>query len=198
MIRFAKLVRTAASTARRVLTAQLRGLGASGADATAENIDGADAGAGGAEIVQPLGLVARPVLTEHTEALVVELRDGDEVIAIAVVDKSRAALTVEEGGVRLVGAGPNNTTAAGVYIRAAGALELTSEAGQDIRLNTSTGAAVGRVGDAVDAGATPTTGMAAWISLVSAAINAIAPGTIPPGVPSDFGTIAAGAPRVKA
>lgn len=188
MIRFAKLVRTAASTARRVLTAQLRGLGASGADATAENIDGADAGAGGAEIVQPLGLVARPVLTEHTEALVVELRDGDEVIAIAVVDKSRAALTVEEGGVRLVGAGPNNTTAAGVYIRATGALELTSEAGQDILLNVSApGAALGRVGDAV--------------SVTIPALSITVDPTTHKGPPLPMtlsGTITAGAPRVKA
>lgn len=196
MIRFAKLVRTEASTTRRVVTGQLRGFGSSGQDESAENLDGASAAAAGAEIVQPLGLVARPVLSEHTEALIVELRDGDEVIALAVLDKSRAAVVVEEGGVRLVGAGGSNGSA-GVYIRAAGAVEIDSEAGQDVKLNAGT-LAVARETDPVSAGATPVTGMAAWITLVSAFINGIAPGTIPPGVPSDFGTITSGAPNVKA
>jgi phage gp45-like len=53
-----------------------------------------------------------------------------------------------------------------------------------------------RKGDAVGAGSTPVNGMAVWIGLVSAALNAIAGGTIPVGCPSDFGTITGGSGTV--
>jgi len=193
--RFVKVVRTAVSTTRRVLTAQFRGYGSSESDATAENIDGADTAGSGAELVQPLGLVARPVLTSHTEALVVELRDGDEVIAIAVVDKSRAALTVEEGGVRLVGAGPDNTTAAGVYIRAAGKVEIDSEVGEDIVLNAGT-LAVARFSDTVS----KSSDLALWMTQVEGVCNGVVPFSVAPLSPTfvTVGTISSGATRVKA
>ncbi len=77
---FYTVTRTSLGARARVLTAQLRGAGPDGGpEDEAEVI--ADA-----EVLQPLGLFARPHLTEHTEALAVE--SGDEVMVLWTGDKS--------------------------------------------------------------------------------------------------------------
>ena len=134
MLRFAKLLSTAVSSARRVLTAQLRGFGAEGDDDNAEPIEGAAAG-GGVEVLQPLGLMSRPIAGAHTEAVVIDVRDGDEQIAIVMIDKSGAAQNVEEGESRLYS--PAEGTCV-IRLRASGKIEITAKSGQDVVVNGGT------------------------------------------------------------
>ena len=116
MIDFATITNTIASTARRVLTASISGAGDSGDSGTSERVDGC-------EVVQPLGLYARPVLSTLTEALVA--RHADKPVILAIMDKGRSAQAVEEGEVRLYGPGSANAAAV-IRIRADGSIEVTS------------------------------------------------------------------------
>lgn len=119
---FVRVSRTAASTTLRVVTASIVGSGDPGDNASAERVDGC-------ETVQPLGLIARPVLTALTEALVA--RVADKPVVLALLDKSRPAQAADEGGVKLYGVGSSNSAAV-VYIRATGAIEVTSTANTNV------------------------------------------------------------------
>lgn len=178
-----------ATDSARVLMVQLRGAGETGSNDSAEAHDEV-------EVVQPIGLRAHPVVRDSLEAFAVTR--GDERIALFLVDKGRrdGAIEPEAGGLVLNGLAEESAV---VYIRASGDIEITPKTGRDVVLAGGT-RKVARATDPVAVGATPLTGMAAWIALVSTAINTLAPGTIPPGTPSDFGAIdtGAGAPHVKA
>ncbi len=127
MIDFANLPRTIVSTVRRVLTASILGAGDPGDDASAERVDDC-------EVIQPLGLFARPVLSATTEA--VTARYGDDVIILAIVDKGRPPQNVEEGEARLYGPGSANAAAV-VRIRADGTIEVTATEGRNVAINVS-------------------------------------------------------------
>lgn len=193
LLDFVKVSRFTQSTAYRVATIQMTGAGAAGDDEHAEVVDAC-------EVVQPLGLMASPALGANTEALVARL--GDNPVALAIVDKSRPAQDVEEGEVRLYGVGSGNATA-NVRVRNSGAVEVNAKANANVALNVDgTGDVVldggslkvARVTDAVTAGAT----MATWIAALTTFVNGTAPGTLV--LPTDFGTIATsgGAAHVKA
>jgi hypothetical protein len=64
-----------------------------------------------------------------------------------------------------------------------------------IQIGGGSGAAAARIGDAVVAGNTPTSGMLTWISAVTSYINGIAPGTCV--LPTDFGVIDEGSSAVN-
>lgn len=121
---FVRLRAVAASTTRRVVTAQCIGAGAEGDDDGAERWDDA-------EVTQPLGLMAIPVQTATLEGYA--LRRGDEVVVNVIVDKGGAAQTVETGETRLYGVGSSNA-AATVRIRANGDIEVTPAAGRSVIL----------------------------------------------------------------
>lgn len=127
LLDFVNVARTAASTARRVLTASVVGAGDPGDSGSAERVDGC-------EVVQPLGLYARPVLTAMTEALVARL--SDKPVVLAIIDKGRAAQNVEEGEVRLYGPGSANAAAV-VRIRADGSIEVTATDGRNVSISVS-------------------------------------------------------------
>lgn len=133
MLDFVNVARTIASTALRALTASILGAGDPGDDGTAERVDDC-------EVVQPLGLYARPVLTAMTEALIARL--ADRPLILALLDKTRPAQDVEEGEVRLYGPGSANATA-NARIRAAGAVEVNATNNQNVAIN------VGGTGDVV-------------------------------------------------
>ena len=113
---FVRIARTAVSTTRRVVTASIVGIGNVGDDASAERVDNC-------EVAQPLGLFAVPVLTPQTEGVVARL--ADRPFILFVLDKGRTAQSCEAGGAKLYGVGPDNAAAI-VYIRATGAIEVTS------------------------------------------------------------------------
>lgn len=113
---FVRIARTAVSTTRRVVTASIVGIGNVGDDASAERVDNC-------EVAQPLGLFAVPVLTPQTEGVVARL--ADRPFVLFVLDKGRTAQACEDGGTKLYGVGPDNAAAI-VYIRATGAIEVTS------------------------------------------------------------------------
>lgn len=195
LLDFVKVSRFTQSSAYRVATIQMTGAGAAGDDEHAEVVDAC-------EVVQPLGLMASPALGADTEALVARL--GDNPVALAIVDKSRPAQDVEAGETRLYGAGDSNA-AANTRIRASGAVEVNAVENQNVAVNVSgTGDVVldggslkvARVTDAVTINAT----LATWITQVTTAVNALAPGSVTAVPGATVGTIAsaAGAAHVKA
>lgn len=121
---FVRISRTAVSTARRVVTASIVGIGNAGDDASAERVDNC-------EVAQPLGLFAVPVLTSQTEGVVARL--ADRPFILFVLDKGRTAQACEDGGTVLYGVGSANA-AARVYLRAAGAVEVTAKTGQTVTI----------------------------------------------------------------
>lgn len=120
-----KVTALTTSTTRRVVTAQLAGVGSEGDDAAAERFDDA-------EVVQPCGLMARPALTATTEAIGV--RRGDELIALFLIDKGAAVQDVDAGETRLHGAGSSNATTV-IRLRADGSIDITSAANGAININ---------------------------------------------------------------
>lgn len=183
---FLKVTLLTPSTTRRVVTAQLRGMGEDGDDADAEPFDEA-------EVMNPVGFITRPALTPTTEAL--GLRRGDEMVALVIIDKGQSAVNVETGETRVQGCGASNQSAV-IRVRASGAIEITSTGSGAItvtsagavNINSATGTNinvtagtnvvlnggsthVARVGDRVDATAL----MASWISAVSLATGVAAP-----------------------
>ena len=121
---FVRIARTAVSTTRRVVTASIVGIGNVGDDASAERVDNC-------EVAQPLGLFAVPVLTPQTEGVVARL--ADRPFVLFVLDKGRTAQACEDGGTKLYGVGPDNAAAI-VYIRATGAIEVTSVTNTNVTL----------------------------------------------------------------
>jgi hypothetical protein len=124
LLDFVKVSRLTVSTVRRVTTVQITGAGAEGADSTAETVSSC-------EVIQPLGLMAYPTLGTGTEALIARI--GDNPVALALIDKTRTAQAVEAGGVKMYGPGDGNAAAV-VYIRASGAVEVTSKTNTNVTL----------------------------------------------------------------
>ena len=191
---FARVLTAAASSSTRVVTAQVAASG------TESNVDGETERGDAVEVLQPLGLMAVPAVTSTTQAPF--LRMGDQMVGLAIIDKGAPAQAVEAGEARLYGPGSGNSTA-NVRVRNSGAVEVNAKANSNVALNVDgTGDVVldggslkvARVTDAVTAGATMTT----WIAAVTTFVNGIAPGTAV--LPTDFGTIATsgGATHVKA
>lgn len=77
---------------------------------------------------------------------------------------------------------------ASVVIDPAGKVAVTPAPGQVVELAGPGGLAVARETDPVAVAA----GMATWMGQVATAINGLAPGSVSPPAPADFGTIAAG------
>jgi len=126
-IEFHKVTATSLGDQKRVMLAQLQGLGDESDDENAETTDDA-------EVLQPLGLIARPDLTEETEALV--FRAGPEVVAMGLLDKSLTPRfdedpAVAEGETRLYGA---KERAAMVRLKDDGSVEVRSKDGQAITI----------------------------------------------------------------
>ena len=180
-VEFGKVLGVTVSGNSRATTLQLAATGQEGDDDGAERIDAV-------EVLQPAGLMDAPSLSATAEAAFVRI--GDQVIALAVIDKGAPAQAVEAGEVRLYGPGSSNASAV-IRIRADGSIEITPKAGTNVVLAGGS-QSVARATDPVGAGAT----MATWITAVSGFINGLAPGTVIP--PSDFGTITSGAAQVKA
>lgn len=180
---FARVTLSKVGERARTLTIQIRVNGNEGSEELAEPADGV-------EVAQPLGLIARPVITTTVEALV--LRIGDEFIALNLQDKGGAQVACDEGEAVMYSPKEPSCVA---RCRADGAMQLTPKAGQDLVLNGGT-LKVARVTDATVAASA----MAVWMGGVATFINTLAPGTLNPALPTDFGTISplAGAPNVKA
>lgn len=115
-LEFVKVTAVAVSSTSRAMTAQTAGAGAEGDDNGAERFDGV-------EVLQPLGVMSSPILTDTTEAVAV--RRGDELVALFLIDKGRSAQAVESGETRLHGAGTNNQTTV-IRLRADGSIDITS------------------------------------------------------------------------
>lgn len=127
IIEFVKVTAAAASEEVRTVTLQARGVGPEGDDEASEAFDSV-------EFVQPAGLMAVPMTTADTEAVIV--RRGDEAVALVVIDKGRAAQDVESGETRLYGCGASNQTAV-IRIRANGAIEITTASNQPLNLTAN-------------------------------------------------------------
>ena len=144
------------------------------------------------EVVEHPGLRARPVVRDTTEALVLELPNGDRFAFLLDKGAREGGVALEAGETQLRGCASAATV---VRLRASGDIEVTPAEGRSVIL-AGGNARVARVGDAVSAGGGPG-GMAAWIAAVTAAINALtAPGTV--AAPANFGAVAAGAEHVLA
>ncbi len=173
-----KVTRAAPGEREDVLVAQGRGPGGAPDDAL--------------EVVEHPGLRARPVVRESTEALVIELPNGDRFAFILDKGAREGGVALEAGETQLRGCA---APACVVRLRASGDIEVTPADGRHVILACGS-ASVAREGDAVSAGG-GINGMSSWITAVTAAINALAgPGTVTP--PTNFGEVAEGAEHVLA
>lgn len=191
MITFAKITRTRLGERARALFAQMRGLGSEGDDEAAQSIDDA-------EVVQPLGLFARPVIRRGLEALMLWI--GEETVAAFMINKSEPRLDVEEGETRLYGAKESSCR---VRMRADGSIDVEAKSGAAIRITASDGANIVLNGGSLDVArktdaVSPSTDMTTWMTSVATAINALATGSVAPPVPASFATITGGNTTVKA
>jgi phage gp45-like len=182
MLRFAKVKLTSLATGARALLAQLRGLGPEADDAASEPYDDA-------ELLQPMGLICRPVRSDTLQALVFEL--SEDLVGLLLRDKGQPAFTgLNEGDTMLYAAGDGTVK---ILLRASGRIEITAKAGSDIVHNGGS-LEVARRTDPV----APTALMTTWMTQVSGYINGLVPGTVTPPTPLSFGAISAGAANVKA
>lgn len=168
MISVHRITRTAPAEGRNVITAQGRGHGGAPDDSI--------------EIVETPGLRARPPVRASSEALVLELPNGDRFAFLVDKGARTGAVACEDGETQLHGAANAATV---IRLRASGDIEITPATGRNVILAGGT-AKVAREGDAVAAASS----MASWISAVSTAL------TLTP--PAGFGAVAAGADHVKA
>ena len=122
---FAQVLAAEVSTNTRCLTVQISASGDQG-----DNNSDTERG-DGVEVAQPLGLFAVPTITATTQAPF--LRVGDQMYALAVIDKGAATQACETGGTKVYGAGSGNAAAV-VYIRASGAIEVTAKTGQTVTI----------------------------------------------------------------
>lgn len=179
MIEFGKVLGVTVSGNSRATTLQIAATGQEGDDDGAERIDAV-------EVLQPAGLMAAPSLSPTAEAAFVRI--GDQVIALAVVDKGAPSQAVEAGEVRLYGPGSSNAAAV-IRIRADGSIEITPKAGTNVVLAGGT-LSVARATDPVS------------VTLTALQIaTIIAPpggGPCTGGSITLTGTISSGAPQVKA
>lgn len=116
MIEFGKILGIAVSGESRATTLQIAATGQEGDDEGAERIDAV-------EVLQPAGLMAAPALSPTAEAAFIRL--GDQVVALALLDKGATTQSVEAGEVRLYGPGSSNASAT-IRIRANGSIEILS------------------------------------------------------------------------
>lgn len=211
MIDFYTVTSSALGTRGRGVQLQLRGFGVTGDDDGAEGFDGA-------ELLHPLGIESRPVITPHTEAACVWL--GNQLVALGVVDQGRDKLTdLEVGETRVHAAGKPDArlrmradgsveceavsgkaitlraNGATITITADGDIELAPATGRTTKLGPTATKAVAVNGDVVNASGTPVppTGMAGWMASVTAALG----GAVPPP-PTQLGTVAGSTAKVRA
>jgi hypothetical protein len=184
MLRFAKVTLTSAGHRRaRAARAAARPRARGATTPTSEPYDDA-------ELLQPMGLICRPVRSDTLQALVFEL--SDELVGLLLRDKGQPAFTGRERGRdALYAAGDGNVKI--LLQRASGRIEITAKAGSDIVHNGGS-LEVARRTDPV----APTALMTTWMTQVSGYINGLVPGTVTPPTPLSFGAISAGAANVKA
>ena len=123
-VEFGKVLGVTVSGNSRATTLQLAATGQEGDDDGAERIDAV-------EVLQPAGLMAAPSLSATAEAAFVRI--GDQVIALAVIDKGAPSQAVEAGEVRLYGPGSSNASAT-IRIRADGSIEIVSAGATLVKL----------------------------------------------------------------
>lgn len=138
MFRHLKVTRTRLGERARTLLAQIRGFGSEGADDSAEAQDDI-------EVVQPFGLLARPVIAAGLELLGVEI--GDSTLGLALLNKALSVLDVEEGETRLYGAKESSCR---VRMRADGSIDVEAKSGAAIRITTAGGANIVLNGGTLD------------------------------------------------
>lgn len=124
MIEFGKVLGVTVSGNSRATTLQIAATGQEGDDDGAERIDAV-------EVLQPAGLMAAPSLSATAEAAFIRI--GDEVIALALIDKGASSQSVEAGEVRLYGPGSSNASAT-IRIRADGSIEIVSAGATLVKL----------------------------------------------------------------
>jgi hypothetical protein len=124
MIEFGKVLGVTVSGNSRATTLQIAATGQEGDDDGAERIDAV-------EVLQPAGLMAAPSLSATAEAAFIRI--GDEVIALALIDKGASSQSVEAGEVRLYGPGSSNASAT-IRIRANGSIEIVSAGATLVKL----------------------------------------------------------------
>ena len=124
MIEFGKVLGVTVSGNSRATTLQIAATGQEGDDDGAERIDAV-------EVLQPAGLMAAPSLSSTAEAAFIRI--GDEVIALALIDKGASSQSVEAGEVRLYGPGSSNASAT-IRIRADGSIEIVSAGATLVKL----------------------------------------------------------------
>jgi hypothetical protein len=124
MIEFGKVLGVTVSGNSRATTLQIAATGQEGDDDGAERIDAV-------EVLQPAGLMAAPSLSATAEAAFIRI--GDQVVALALLDKGAATQSVEAGEVRLYGPGSSNASAV-IRIRANGSIEILSAGATVVKL----------------------------------------------------------------
>jgi phage gp45-like len=138
MLRFAKVKLTSLATGARALLGQLRGLGPEADDAASEPYDDA-------ELLQPMGLIARPARSDTLQALVFEI--AEELLGLLVRDKGQPAITdLEEGETRLYAA---NNGACRIRLKANGDVVIEMAAGHNVYVGGTSGAVPIALGDTV-------------------------------------------------
>lgn len=107
-----------------VVTASMDGAGDSTDDNETER-------ANGAEIVQPLGIAARPKISANSEAVIA--RSGDDIVVLAVIDKSAQPVATDEGDTIVYATGKPREC----YSRYKddGSIRVFMSAGKDMRIN---------------------------------------------------------------
>lgn len=121
MIDFGRIFRFAVDATLRVVTAQVAQFG----DDESGDVEQEDE----AEVLHPCGFIARPVVTDTLEGVVVQR--GDEAVVLVVIDKGAPAQNVEEGEARVHGVGSGNAAAV-IRIRNNGDIEITPKSGRNV------------------------------------------------------------------
>jgi hypothetical protein len=124
VIEFGKVLGVTVSGESRATTLQIAATGQEGDDEGAERIDAV-------EVLQPAGLMAAPSLSPTAEAAFIRI--GDQVVALALLDKGASSQSVEAGEVRLYGPGSSNASAT-IRIRADGSIEIVSAGATVVKL----------------------------------------------------------------
>lgn len=203
MIDTFRAIATTLGARARVVLARLRGVGTLGDPQNAEAVDDA-------EVLFPLGFLSRPRFSTATDEThdAIGIRDGDEVLVLAIRKKSAGLLTsapvLEEGETRLHAAGQVQCV---VRLRQDGSIEVVPLAGQNVILRTSSGGEVRFDGGAyadrsvgrVDDPCAKTAALGTWMGQVETMINGLAPGSVTPlsTTFTNVAVIANGAPNVK-
>lgn len=145
------------------------------------------------EVYQPQGLRSVPVPRAETEALVIELANGERLALL--IDKKRDGAVVPEAGETQVHG--LSQPAAVIRVRASGKIEVTPLAGQDVVLAGGS-LEVARRTDPVTASA----GLLTTLGQIVTLLNTPGPVVGAAGAVTPFsgtvGTITGGAPNVKA